>query len=212
MSHLLVDAIADMREQAALDAVQDLLASGTDPMLILDLCRDAMIIVGERFESGEYFLPELILAGEMLGEIADIVKPRIQSGASTASHQSAKVLLGTVEGDLHDIGKNIVGFMLDVNGIDVLDLGIDVPVERFVEAIKEEEPDVVGLSGFLTVAFEAMKETIEAIEKAGLRNRVKIMIGGGMVDEHIRAYTGADAYGGDAMAAVSLVKNWAGKD
>lgn len=212
MSHLLVDAIADMREQAALDAVQDLLASGTDPMLILDLCRDAMIIVGERFESGEYFLPELILAGEMLGEIADIVKPRIQSGASTASHQSAKVLLGTVEGDLHDIGKNIVGFMLDVNGIEVFDLGIDVPVERFVEAIKEEEPDVVGLSGFLTVAFEAMKETIEAIEKAGLRNQVKIMIGGGMVDEHIRAYTGADAYGGDAMAAVSLVKNWAGKD
>lgn len=212
MSHLLVDAIADMREQAALDAVQDLLASGTDPMLILDLCRDAMIIVGERFESGEYFLPELILAGEMLGEIADIVKPRIQSGASTASHQSAKVLLGTVEGDLHDIGKNIVGFMLDVNGIEVFDLGIDVPVERFVEAIKEEEPDVVGLSGFLTVAFEAMKETIEAIEKAGLRNQVKIMIGGGMVDEHIRAYTGADAYGGDAMAAVSLVKNWTGKD
>lgn len=212
MSHLLVDAIADMREQAALDAVQDLLASGTDPMLILDLCRDAMIIVGERFESGEYFLPELILAGEMLGEISDIVKPRIQSGASTASHQSAKVLLGTVEGDLHDIGKNIVGFMLDVNGIEVFDLGIDVPVERFVEAIKEEEPDVVGLSGFLTVAFEAMKETIEAIEKAGLRNQVKIMIGGGMVDEHIRAYTGADAYGGDAMAAVSLVKNWTGKD
>jgi methanogenic corrinoid protein MtbC1 len=212
MNHLLVDAIADMREQEALAAVQELLVSGTDPMTVLALCRDAMTIVGERFESGEYFLPELVLAGEMLSQIADIVKPRIQSDATTESPQSAKVLLGTVQGDLHDIGKNIVGFMLDVNGIDVHDLGIDVPVERFVEAIEKEKPDVVGLSGFLTVAFEAMKETIEAIEKAGLRNQVKIMIGGGMVDEHIRAYTGADAYGRDAMAAVSLVEKWSGKD
>jgi methanogenic corrinoid protein MtbC1 len=212
MSHQLVDAIADMREQEALSAVQELLVSGTDPMTVLALCRDAMTIVGERFESGEYFLPELVLAGEMLSQIADIVKPRIQSDATTESPQSAKVLLGTVQGDLHDIGKNIVGFMLDVNGIDVHDLGIDVPVERFVEAIEKEKPDVVGLSGFLTVAFEAMKETIEAIEKAGLRNQVKIMIGGGMVDEHIRAYTGADAYGRDAMAAVSLVEKWSGKD
>jgi methanogenic corrinoid protein MtbC1 len=212
MNHLLVDAIADMREQEALAAVQELLVSGTDPMTVLALCRDAMTIVGERFESGEYFLPELVLAGEMLSQIADIVKPRIQSDATTESLQSPKVLLGTVQGDLHDIGKNIVGFMLDVNGIDVHDLGVDVPVERFVEAIEKEKPDVVGLSGFLTVAFEAMKETVEAIEKAGLRNQVKIMIGGGMVDEHIRAYTGADAYGRDAMAAVSLVEKWSGKD
>lgn len=212
MNHLLVDAIADMREQEALAAVQELLVSGTDPMTVLALCRDAMTIVGERFESGEYFLPELVLAGEMLSQIADIVKPRIQSDATTEGLQSPKVLLGTVQGDLHDIGKNIVGFMLDVNGIDVHDLGVDVPVERFVEAIEKEKPDVVGLSGFLTVAFEAMKETVEAIEKAGLRNQVKIMIGGGMVDEHIRAYTGADAYGRDAMAAVSLVEKWSGKD
>lgn len=212
MNYLLVEAIADMREQEALAAVQELLVSGTDPMTVLALCRDAMAIVGERFESGEYFLPELVLAGEMLNQIADIVKPKIQPDATTESRQSPKVLLGTVQGDLHDIGKNIVGFMLDVNGIDVHDLGVDVPVERFVEAIEMEKPDVVGLSGFLTVAFEAMKETIDAIEKAGLRNQVKIMIGGGMVDEHIRAYTGADAYGRDAMAAVSLVEKWRGKD
>ena len=212
MSQMLVDAIADMREQEALSAVQELLSSGTDPMTILALCREAMTVVGERFESGEYFLPELILAGEMLSQIADIVKPRIQSGTTTESSKPVKVLLGTVQGDLHDIGKNIVGFMLDVNGIQVHDLGIDVPVERFVEAIEQEKPDVVGLSGFLTVAFEAMKETIEAIENAGLRNQVKIMIGGGMVDEHIRAYAGADAYGRDAMAAVSLVEtvDWKG--
>jgi 5-methyltetrahydrofolate--homocysteine methyltransferase len=181
-------------------------------MMILALCREAMTLVGERFERAEYFLPELVLAGEILSQIAGMVKPHIQPGGPDGGEHRAAVLIGTVQGDLHNIGKNIVTFMLEVNGMKVHDLGIDVPVERFVEAIQEHKPDVVGLSGFLTVAFDAMRETIGAIEKAGLRDQVKIMIGGGMVDEHIRAYTGADAYGRDAMAAVSLVEQWTGKE
>lgn len=212
MSNPLVDAISDMREQEAIAAAREILASGEDPLTILALCREAMTLVGQRFEMGEYFLPELVLAGEMLSQIAEIVKPHIQDDGITEDRRSGMILIGTVQGDLHDIGKNIVTFMLDVNGWKVRDLGIDVPVERFVEAIEEEEPDVVGLSGFLTVAFDAMKATIGAIEKAGQRDQVKIMIGGGMVDEHIRAYTGADAYGHDAMAAVALVEKWVRKD
>jgi methanogenic corrinoid protein MtbC1 len=121
-----------------------------------------------------------------------------------------KVVIGTVEGDIHDIGKNIVTFMLDVNGFEVLDLGVDVPAQKFVEAIRDFQPQVVGLSGFLTLAFEVMKETVEAINTAGLRNEVKIMIGGGQVNEEIRKYAGADAYGKDAMAAVNLAKQWIG--
>jgi 5-methyltetrahydrofolate--homocysteine methyltransferase len=120
------------------------------------------------------------------------------------------VIIGTVEGDIHDIGKNIVTFMLDVNGFEVHDLGIDVPVQRFIDAIKEIQPEVVGLSGFLTLAFDSMKKTIEAIQNVGLRNKVKIMIGGGQIDERVRDYTGADAYGLDAVAAVSLCKKWIG--
>lgn len=212
MSHPLVDAIADMREQDALVAAAELLASGGDAMMILALCREAMTLVGERFERAEYFLPELVLAGEILSQITGMVTPHIQPGGPDGGEHGATVLIGTVQGDLHNIGKNIVTFMLEVNGMKVHDLGIDVPVERFVEAIQEHKPDVVGLSGFLTVAFDAMRETIGAIEKAGLREQVKIMIGGGMVDEHIRAYTGADAYGRDAMAAVSLVEQWTGKE
>ena len=115
-----------------------------------------------------------------------------------------------MHGDLHDIGKNIVTFMLDINGFDVKDIGIDVPAETFIDEINQFQPDVVGLSGFLTLAFDSMKETIEAIQDAGLRDTIKIMIGGGQVDETVRNYTGADAFGTNAIDAVSLCKNWIG--
>jgi 5-methyltetrahydrofolate--homocysteine methyltransferase len=122
-----------------------------------------------------------------------------------------KVVFGTVAGDIHDIGKDIVAFMLDINGFEVHDLGIDIPAQAFVDKIKETGAPIVGLSGFLTLAFDAMKETIKAIEAAGLRNKVKIMIGGGQIDEEIRKYTGADAFGKDAIEAVKLAKQFLGK-
>ena len=119
-----------------------------------------------------------------------------------------KVLIGTVAGDIHDIGKDVVSFMLDVNNFEVLDIGIDVPAETFVQKIKEFQPDVVGLSGFLTQAFDQMKVTVEAIKAAGLRDKVKIMIGGAIMDTKVSTYVGADAFGADASAAVKLVKAW----
>ena len=118
-----------------------------------------------------------------------------------------KVIIGTVAGDIHDIGKDIVAFMLDVNGFEVYDLGVDVPIEKFVEKIKETGAKVVGLSGFLTLAYESMKDTVKAIQAAGLDD-VKIMIGGGQITEEIMKYTGADAYGKDAMTGVALAKEW----
>ncbi len=204
----LIQALADMREEEAVGLAQQMVESGTDPLEILDATRAAMDIVGQRYEKGEYFLPELLLAGEMLGQIAEMVKPLLAK--TQAVQRQGKVLIGTVAGDIHDIGKNIVVFMLDANGFEVLDLGVDVPVQKFVEAVKEFQPQVVGLSGFLTLAFDSMKETIKALEAAGLRDKVKVMIGGGSVDEHVRAYTGADAWGRDAMAAVNLAKQWTG--
>lgn len=208
MSEKLVSAIADMREEEALALVKEMIAGGSDPAAILDAAREAMDIVGRRYEEGTYYLPELMLAGEMLNQIAEIVKPEMSRLPDVKRH--GKVIIGTVKGDIHDIGKNIVTFMLDANGFEVLDLGIDVPPQKFVEAIKDFNPQVVGLSGFLTLAFDAMKETVEAIQAAGLRDKVKIMVGGGQVSETIREYTGADAYGKDAMAGVSLVQKWIG--
>ena len=208
MSKKLVNAIADMREEEALKLAKEMVEGGAEPMAILDATREAMDIVGQRHQEGTYFLPELILAGEMLNQITDMVKPELAKLPEIERH--GKVLIGTVEGDIHDIGKNIVTFMLDVNGFDVLDLGVDVSPQKFVEAIQDFEPQVVGLSGFLTLAFDAMKETVEAIKTAGLRDKVKIMIGGGQMSDKIREYASADAYGKDAMAGVSLAKKWVG--
>lgn len=208
MSQKLVNAIADMREEEALKLVKEMVEGGSEPMAILESAREAMDIVGQRYEKGTYFLPELILAGEILNQITDVVKPELAKLPEIERH--GKVLIGTVKGDIHDIGKNIVSFMLDVNGFDVLDLGVDVSPQKFVEAIRDFQPQVVGLSGFLTLAFDVMKETVEAINTAGLRDGVKIMIGGGQVSEEIRKYAGADAYGKDAMAGVSLAQKWIG--
>ena len=138
-----------------------------------------------------------------------LVTPHLKQSSAKAK-KIGKVVIGTVAGDIHDIGLNIVEFMLDVNGYDVTSLGVDVPVEKFVQAMKDTKSPVLGLSGFLTPAFDAMKETVEALEKAGLRKDIKIMIGGGQMDDEVRKYAKADAFGKDAMAAVSLANKWFG--
>ncbi len=208
MSKELVNAMADMREEEALTLVEQMLADGTDPMTILADARTAMDIVGKRFEEGEYFLPELMMAGEMLNQISALVKPELEKGPEV--EYKGRIVIGSVAGDIHDIGKNIVAFMLDVNGFEVMDLGVDVSPQKFVETIESFQPQVVGLSGFLTLAFDSMKDTVTAIEAAGLRDQVKIMIGGGQVDDKISQYAGADGYGDDAMEAVSLAAKWIG--
>ncbi len=210
MSDKLVSCIAEMQEEEALALAKELLSAGTPPTAILDDCRAAMEIVGERFEEGQYFIPELILAGEMLKSISEEVKLHMPGDHDVK--KGAKVIVGTVKGDIHDIGKDIVVFMLDVNGFEVYDLGVDVAPQVFVDKIVEVKPAVVALSGFLTLSYDSMKETVEAIEAAGLRNGLKIMVGGGTVDDQVRQYAGADAYGVDAMAAVALANQWTGGD
>jgi len=166
--------------------------------------------VGKRFADSEYFISDLMYSGEILRGITDMVKPRLAE--ETDFKRLGKVVMGTVAGDIHDIGKNIVVFMLDVNGFEVYDLGVDVPAQKFVDKIKESGAPIVGLSGFLTLAYDSMKQTVEAIKNAGLRDKVKVMIGGGQITEQVMKYTGADAYGKDAMVGVSLAKKWTGAE
>jgi 5-methyltetrahydrofolate--homocysteine methyltransferase len=206
MAKELIELMADLREAESIALVKERVQKGEDPMKILDDARAAMETVGKRFESCEYFIPDLMMAGEILRQISEIVKPLVIAGGG--GKRFGKVMIGTVAGDIHDIGKDIVSFMLDVSGFEVLDLGIDVPVEVFVEKAKAFQPQVIGLSGFLTLAFDSMKQTVEALEKAGLRDKVKIMIGGGQIDEEVKKHAKADAYGKDAMAAVTLCKQW----
>ncbi|MGD9394577.1 MAG: cobalamin-dependent protein [Dehalococcoidia bacterium] len=202
----LVNLLADLKEQEALGVVKERLAKGEDAMKILDDARKGMEIVGKRFAESQYFVPDLVYSGEILKAVSELVKPKLTQAAGTK--KLGKIVFGTVAGDIHDIGKDIVVFMLDVNGFEVHDLGVDVPVQKFVDKIKETGAPVVGLSGFLTLAFDSMKQTIEAIQSAGLRDKVKVMIGGGQMSEEVRKYTGADAYGKDAMAGVTLAQKW----
>jgi methanogenic corrinoid protein MtbC1 len=209
MAHELVEAMVGMKEKEALQIVDRMLSEGKDPAAILDLSSQAMQVVGERYQDGTYFLPELIMSGEMLKKIGEVLKPHL-AAQQTETKKLGTVVLGTVRGDIHDIGKDIVGFMLEVNGFEVHDLGIDVPEEAFVSAVQAHQPQILALSGFLSVAFDSMKSTIEEVDKAGLKKDLKVIIGGGQMDDTVRKYTGADAYGDDAMAAVAFAKETVG--
>jgi methanogenic corrinoid protein MtbC1 len=203
MSGDFVNLLADLKEDEIITLTKKRLDAKEDPLKILEDSRKGMEIVGKRFAGGEYFLPELVFSGELLKEITEIVKPYLKGDVK--QKRLGKVVIGTVAGDIHDIGLNIVDFMLDVNGFEVTNLGVDVAKEKFVQAVKDTKAPIVGLSGF-----DAMKETIEALDKAGLRKNLKIMIGGGQMDDEVRKYAKADAYGKDAMAAVALAKKWIG--
>jgi methanogenic corrinoid protein MtbC1 len=210
MGSNLIHALADLKEDESLQITRERLENNEDPGDILKDARQGMSLVGERFARGVFFIPDLIYSGEILKEITDLVKPKMVKGQE--DKKLGKIVLGTVAGDIHDIGLNIVEFMLDSSGFDVYNLGIDVPAAKFVEKVKETGAPILALSGFLTLAFDSMKFTVKAIETAGLRDQVKIMIGGGQIDDQINKYTGADAYGKDAMAAVALAKMWIGKE
>jgi len=208
MAEDLISKLADLKEEEVLALVQKQLDEGQDPMEILNNSRKAVAIVGQRYQTGEYFIPELVYSGEILKAIVEMVKPKLSDSAEIK--RLGKVIIGTVAGDIHDIGKDIVTFMLDVNGFEVYDLGVDVPAQLFVDKIKETGAPVVGLSGFLTLSFDSMKETVAAIKAAGLRDKVKIMVGGGTLDEKVGEYVGADSFGRFAGDAVSMAQKWIG--
>lgn len=201
----LIEAIVEMKEQEAIRITGNMVKDRIAPVEILKVGTTAMDIVGKRFKKGAYFLPHLIMAGEILKQMADIIKPFIQE--TSKKETLGKVLIGTVSGDVHDIGKDIVAFLLDVNGFEVKDLGVDVPVEKFVESVRTFKPQVVALSGRLTVANASMKKTIEAITEAGLRDQIRIMIGGAKVSKIIAEYAGADSYRSSLLESLPLHRN-----
>jgi len=205
MSELLKQALSDLKEEDVLKLVRERLVRGEDPLTIIADCREGMAQVGKRYESGEYYVSDLIMAGEVFKQAMAIVGTKFQT--DTGSKRGA-VVIGTVKGDIHDIGKDIVVSLLQAGNYRVIDLGVDVAPEQFVDAVKANNATVVGLSGLLTISFDAMKATVSALDAAGLRKQVKVMVGGGPVTEQVRAYVGADALGADAQAAVTLCDQW----
>lgn len=177
--------------------------------IVMNAMAKGMEVVGEKYERNEYFLAELIMAGETMKEGMKVLEPYLKTGELK---KIGKVVIGTVRGDLHDIGKNIVVTLLNAAGFEVIDLGVDVPPEKFVEAVKENSPDIVGMSALLTTTMIEMEEVIKALKEAGLRNKVKIIIGGAPITEEFARKIGADAAARDAVEGVNICKSWvAGK-
>jgi len=203
--------IADLEENAVLALVQERLAAGDDPLQIIDDCNAGMRVVGQRYENGEYFVSALIMSGEIFREVVELAQPLLEKRANGQS--SGLVLIGTVSGDIHDIGKNMVGMLLSCYGFTVVDMCVDVPPANFAQKAIEVKPDIVGLSGLITASFEMMRETITALREKAAANQVSfpIMIGGSMVDEQVCRYVGADYWEKDAMSGVRLCQELAAK-
>lgn len=166
---------------------------------------DGMRIVGEKYEANEFFLSELIVAGEVMKEGMKIVEPHLKAGDVK---KVGKIAIGTVYGDLHDIGKNVVAVLLGAAGFDVVDLGVDVPTDRFVETVKQEKPEIVGMSALITVTMPEMEKVVTALESAGVRDKVKVIIGGAPVTTQFAEKIGADAAAKDAVDGVKICKSW----
>jgi len=205
---VLTDAVGDLDEDKLMGMLNDFVASKPteeEAQSVVAACQQGMAKVGELFESGEYFVGDLIFAGELLTQSIDILKPVIGSDNSA---KVGKIVMGTVEGDLHDIGKNIFRSMSEVAGFEVFDLGIDQSPSAFIEKVKEVQPDIVGMSGVLTLALEAMKKTVDELKAAGVRDSLKIIIGGNPVTEEASRQIGADAFTTNAAEGVKICQSW----
>jgi methylmalonyl-CoA mutase cobalamin-binding domain/chain len=199
-------ALAELNEDETAKLVKERLDTGDDPMSILDDLRRGMDIVGERYKAGDYFLSELIVSGEIFKDSMKLVEPHLKTDATASA---TRIVIGTVKGDIHNIGKDIVAVLLKGAGFEVYDLGIDVPPQVFVDKLKETDASILGMSGLLTPSFDSMKETIEAIKEAGLRDKVKVVIGGGVVTELVQRHAGADAFTDDGLEGVEICRRFA---
>ena len=189
------------------ELIQKALVEGVSPMEIIEKAlRPAMVEIGDKFEQGEYFLAELVVAGDIFKEVMDeIIVPELRKRGGEVS-KLGTVVIGTVRGDLHDIGKSIVASMLSAAGFEVVDLGVDVPPEKFVEAVKKHNADIVGMSALLTTTMLEMKSVIEALKKEGIRSKVKVIVGGAPITPEFAKEIGADAYAKDAVEAVEVCR------
>jgi corrinoid protein of di/trimethylamine methyltransferase len=198
------DAILKGDAKTAKATTEAALAAGTDPMkLVQEYMMPAMAEVGRRFECNEYFVPELLLAGRAMKSTLELIRPLLAAGGVKPT---ARVVLGTVKGDLHDIGKNLVGAMLEGGGYEVIDLGVNVPPEQFVAAVKEKKPDIVAMSALLTTTMPAMKTTLDALQRASVRQQVKVLVGGAPITQKYADEIGADGYSESAAGAVNAAK------
>jgi dimethylamine corrinoid protein len=206
LSEEITNTLVNLDEDKTLELVKNALKK-TDPLQLIEALRAGMTIIGEKFEQKDYYLTDMIFAAEIFSGAMNLLEPHIEK---ITTEVLGKVVIGTAQGDIHDIGKNIVASLLKCAGFEVIDLGVDVPLEKIVETVKKVKPDIVGLSGLLTTSFEPMAQVIERLEKEGLRGSIRILVGGGPVNEEWAQKVKADAFAKDAVEAVKLAKQYCG--
>jgi methanogenic corrinoid protein MtbC1 len=197
------DYLYNLDDEKVLAEVRKALDGGTPPAKILEECQGGMIAIGDAFASGAMFVSDLMMAGDIFEQISKLVLPKIKA-AGTGKSAGNKVVIGTVKDDIHNIGKDIVSNMLAASGFDVIDIGVDVPAENFVKALKDSGAKVLAMSCLLVPCYDSIKATVEALKKEGLRSKVKVIIGGGPVDGNVVKYAGADAYGTGPQECIRL--------
>ena len=207
MDKELFDSFVDLQEDKVLNIVKEKIESGEDAFSIAETCKKALIKIGDLFSRKEYFLSELVMSGEIFREVMEMLEPKLV-GDENEGKKIGKIVIGTVKGDIHDLGKNVMIGTLKGNGFEVYDLGVDVPPKKFVENVREIEPDILGMSCIISVGWDSLKETVDALKRAGLRDKVKIILGGGGVDEEVAKFAGANAVVKDAIEGVEQCKRW----
>ena len=212
MKHLskreqLIHSIGDLKEEAVSELVLKRIEAGDDPLHIIDDCQRGMRLVGERYEQGQYYIAGLIMAGEIFRQVTESIQPFLKSNASDDS--KGRILIGTVQGDIHDLGKNILSILLTCHGFKVHDLGVDVAPTKFIEKVKELQPDILGLSGLLTLSYAKMKEIIDLLEKERkvLARHIPVIIGGSQIDEQVSRLVGTKFWCNDAIEGVRICQN-----
>lgn len=204
----LAQVIGDLNESLALELVRHRLATGVRPLDIVEECRSGMIDVGERYARGEYFLGDLVLSAEIFHEIMKVLAPTLDV-QQTSRRPVGKIVFGTVEGDIHDIGKNITISLLRCYGFEVVDLGVNVPPARFVQHLEDTGADILCLSALLSSCFEALQRTVQLVRRYDQQGRIKVLIGG-LVNEKVRQFSGADEWVNDARRGVTVCQKWMG--
>lgn len=209
MSKTIVEALVEFNEDSIMEGVENRLDKDEDPMRLIGDLQEGMRIVGERYSSGDYFLSELIMSADLFTRAMKLIEPRIEG---RVQETLGKIVIGTPKGDIHDIGKNIFCTVAKGAGFEVHDLGVDVPVERFLEAIEAVKPEILGFSSLITTAFEPMKKVADFLVEKGLRENIKVIIGGGVTTETVRRYVGADAQTIDAVEGLYMCKKFIGRE
>jgi methylmalonyl-CoA mutase cobalamin-binding domain/chain len=208
MAQTVAEAFQSLKIREIEGIIRQKLGEGVNPYSLIKECQDEMAKIGKKFESGEYFLAELIISAKMFEKVVELLSPKLKGKEEGDQKTIGKIILGTPKGDIHDIGKNIFGILAMAAGFEIIDLGIDVPPEKFVEAVRKEQSQIVGMSGLITLVYPSMKEVVDLLKKSGLRQKVKVIIGGGATGEEARRYVGADAQTLDAAEGVRMCKRF----